>query len=401
MIPRRALLALGLSACAPVEVARPRPPSQTPSPVVAPVEAPSTGPPRSALREAIDLSAEYLVRSCREDGSFVYSIHLEHDDLDDDYNVLRHAGAIYALADYHARWPSPDTAAAILRARDNLRSFMAPLPERPEIWAIWSHDDPREAKLGGAGLALVALDRLEERQRLARFVAFMQKPDGGFHSKFFARRGFDAEWVSLYYPGEAALGLAMLHEDDPAGGWGEIAKRALLFLAGSRRHEARVPADHWALIASERLLRDSGDLFATDDREAIVAHSRQVVSAMLAARPDHAPNSPRRGSFTIDGRTTPTATRLEGLLAARGHVALAELEGPMDAAIDDGIDFLSRAIVRDGEHRGAMPRAIARIERFSPTGSFNRRAMEVRVDYVQHALSAFLGHLDRRSAHHE
>lgn len=414
MISRRALLALGLSACAPAEIAAPLAPRHGSPPAAPPLappraEAPALDPPRAPadpprapadpLRAAIDLSVGYLVEASREDGSFVYLRHLDPGErVPDDYNVLRHAGAIYALADAQARWPSSAGAAAIARARDKLRSFMAPLPDRPDTWAVWSHDDPDEAKLGGAGLALVALDGLEERRRLARFVALMQKPDGGFHSKLFARRGPDDTWVSLYYPGEAALGLAMLHEADPGGGWGTIAKRALLFLWRTRQHDRRVPPDHWALIASERLLGRSGDLFAPDEREAIVAHSRKVVASMLARRPAHAADAPQRGSFTRDGRTTPTATRLEGLLAARGHVELPELERTMDTAIDEGIDFLARALVRDGDHPGAMPRAIATIDRFPPTGAFNRRAREVRVDYVQHALSAFIGAYARREA---
>lgn len=348
MISRRGLLALALTACA-AERPAPTRARPTPAPVAPPV---SRLPPpvpeeprRRALREAIDDAAAYLARACRADGSFVYRINLDPEvPVPDAYNVLRHAGAIYAMASYQARWPSPTIAAALGRALDRLGSFVAPVPDRPAMSALWSHDDRREAKLGGAGLGLVALESvpaagdLETRRRLARFIAFMQKSDGSFHAKFFAGEGADDSWVSLYYPGEAALGMVMLHERDPDGGWGDVARRALSFLATSRRGQLRVPPDHWALIASERALSRSAALFSPGERESIVAHSRQVVASMLASRPELPASAPAHGSFTPDGRTTPTATRLEGLLAARGHVDQPELVREIDAAIEAGID---------------------------------------------------------------
>jgi hypothetical protein len=69
-----------------------------------------------------------------------------------------------------------------------------------------------------------------------------------------------------------------------------------------------------------------------------------------------------------------------------------ELRNRILSASAEGIAFLLRAHVSSGEQRGAMPRAFALLETTHPNYSiaFNRRATEVRIDYVQHALSAML-----------
>ena len=95
--------------------------------------------------------------------------------------------------------------------------------------AVWSEPEvnrsgkPLQAKLGGTGLGLVALLSLEniqpgftplaDLQALGRFTVYMQKEDGSFYSKYIPSAGgrWD-EWQSLFYPGEAALGLLMLYQ---------------------------------------------------------------------------------------------------------------------------------------------------------------------------------------------
>ena len=51
-----------------------------------------------------------------------------------------------------------------------------------------------------------------------------------------------------------------------------------------------------------------------------------------------------------------------------------------------------RAQLTEGENKGAIPRAIAFLANTEKNRAFNRAATEVRIDYVQHALSAFLGY---------
>ena len=104
------------------------------------------------------------------------------------------------------------------------------------------------------------------------------------------------------------------------------------------------------------------------------------------------------GGFARDGRTTPTATRLEGLQAA---LLIIPVDNPIHQEITQGvklgIDFLLNAQISYGELAGAYMRAIKQIEEQGMDAeSFNRRATEIRVDYVQHALSALIQHDSRK-----
>ena len=49
------------------------------------------------LLSSLELAGNYLVRETREDGSFVYLYNASCDCEDEDYNILRHAGTIYAM----------------------------------------------------------------------------------------------------------------------------------------------------------------------------------------------------------------------------------------------------------------------------------------------------------------
>lgn len=363
--------------------------------------APSSGPRAlGEIRESLRLGAQYLLGSIGPDGKFVYRINLDPSvKVRASYNVLRHAGTMYALASYHQRWPSTETATALAKTAGFLEGYMGPLPERDDLIAVWENKHKKEAKLGGAGLTLLALVAREhavpgtanvaELSRVGSFVTFMQKPDGDFYSKYFRDKGGKSDaWRSLYYPGEAALGLLVLHELAPSSGWLDAAVRALGHLADERRGRARVEPDHWALIATGRLFTEYGHTDWPRDKGLLKTHALQICESVLAAEQDLDPSSPMYGAFDTDGRTTPAATRLEGLLAA-----LPLLEDTYDAdlkkrartAIDAGIRFLIRAQIKEGAYAGAVPRALR---------ASDDRASEVRIDYVQHAMSAWMAYLD-------
>jgi hypothetical protein len=101
-----------------------------------------------------------------------------------------------------------------------------------------------------------------------------------------------------------------------------------------------------------------------------------------------------RGAFSAGGRICDTACQLEGLLEALRFLPEADRRrrARIRDAVNEGLAFLLRAQLRAGRHAGAVPRAIARLPETHPSnrGDFNIRATEVRIDYVQHALSAFL-----------
>ncbi len=110
-------------------------------------------------------------------------------------------------------------------------------------------------------------------------------------------------------------------------------------------------------------------------------HATQVCNSILREQFKGRAASGLDGAFDPEGRTAPAATRLEGLLAALEILPQGELRDRIETATGRGIGFLLRAQVATGPQAGAMPGAIV---------NRSRDSSEVRIDYVQHALCAWL-----------
>src|SRR5208282_27050 len=208
-------------------------------------------PTIAQINHAIELSAGYLERACGPDGKFVYEIDIHTGTKSNLYNIVRHAGAIYALAMLNHSQPNPQAVDAMVRAAAFLRQNYIGPGVHPDQLVAWSepraeqpksqHDD---AELGATGLGLAALAEvrnvnpkavpLEELQALGRFLLFLQKDDGRFINKYRAESGPVEDWESLYYPGEAALAFVALYEADHSHEWLVAAGKALSFLAKTR-----------------------------------------------------------------------------------------------------------------------------------------------------------------------
>jgi hypothetical protein len=337
---------------------------------------------------AIQSAARMLRSLAQPDGTFRYEFRLaDGGPTTATYNIVRHAGAIYALAMYEQAFPDPHTRDVIDHAAQYLVGAAKPAGEGKI--AIYGGDN---ASLGGAGLGLVALlsaERvhphsidLELLRSIGRFIVFMQNPDGSFVSKFSVGGAHADEFKSLYYPGEAILALVLLYDQDRDPAWLGAALDGLRFLATSRATSADIPSDNWALVATEALLHEG--VFEDRDRTLLLDHARQIVATNLSTQTID-PASPLFGCYTDDARTTPTSTHLEGLLAASAFID----EPKLAASEDAGIAFLLDAQITDGPYAGAVPAAsLGALGKLGRTQT--KRNATVRIDYVQHALSAFL-----------
>ncbi|MBL6943043.1 MAG: hypothetical protein ISR56_01630 [Bacteroidales bacterium] len=368
----------------------------------------------SLLLEAINLSGDYLIRNIKNNGQFVYKVNLDSTEKNKPaYNTLRHAGAIYALCMYYDLSENLHALQVATKAADFMKDqLMAPLDSHPELIGVWSygkinHDsDPTIVKLGGNGLGLLSLAYLEKLKpgttdisilrRMADFILFMQKKNGGFYSKYFIdRRGRDDSWTSLYYPGEAALGLMMLYEIDKDNKWLDGAAKALKYLANLRKDETVVEADHWALIATRKLLKYYNDLELDIPAELFIDHGMQICKSMIMEMPQFPSDSPYYGCMTFDGRTTPTSTRLEGLLSFE-KIIPEKRESLIYSILmvsNNAIEFLEKAQVKKGYFAGGMTRTLSGPSINPAMKGFetgDRRDSEIRIDYVQHALCAWI-----------
>jgi hypothetical protein len=375
----------------------------------------SSGIENSALEKSIESAATYLNGQVKENGMFVYRINMDPNvRVNTKYNILRHAGTIYSLCMYHKFNPDQKIKSTIEKTGSYLlNEAIDEVPNQDSLLAVWSKPEVNhassqlQAKLGGTGIGLVALVSIEEiipgftpisdLQALGRFLVFMQKDDGDFYSKYYPDAGGrNDSWRSLYYPGEAALGLVLLYEKDNSDIWIHTAAKALGYLANVRKNLKTVPADHWALLATAKLLSIDYKGELPVSREVLVNHAVQICQSILRSQVSNSANEKFLGGFTTDGRTTPSATRLEGLLAALTFIPKNhKLYSDIEYAVQQGISFLQRAQVTEGTYTGAFPRAVDKMDpKLKTASNFNRRALEVRIDYVQHALSAFIQYKD-------
>ena len=403
------------------------------------------------LANFIDLATSYLVRVSHtkeqdpsSEGKFTYIAYLGEDLPQDftarkqnEYNLLRHNGAIYSLSLSFARKKDDEVLAAMQRSVGYLkREAISPVPDVsktdisddekmgdvpiiPNLLAAWEtkaitgdSDDSVKAKLGGAGLALIALVSLEEitpgvsdlsyLRQIGEFIKFLQREDGSFTCRYIPTEGGkEDDWTSLYYPGEAALGLVYLAtietDESYRQRWITVATKALMYLESLRRTQdlSDIEPDHWALLSTQRLL----PLLDKTSKEywLVYDHGVRVVKSMLAGHSKKELSDENKGCFTGDERTCPTATRLEGLTASLSFVRDSEMfvsdyEDKAEKLVDRmrhdirlGVQFLIDSQETDDSHNmhGGVPVKFP---------AENHHSREVRVDYVQHSMSAMIAY---------
>jgi len=363
---------------------------------------------QDSLSKSINLSANYIDTFSKPNGMFDYEVDIVTGNVSNrDYNILRHAGTMYALANSYLVNKNKKSLDTLENSTKFLKTCcIKPVDNNKDILGIWSLKSINKSlrtdklKLGGTGLGLVALLSMEKirpgltdkdtLRKLGNFILFMQKEEGNFYSRYIPPAGKDDSWTSLYYPGEAALGLVMLYEYDPQPKWFNHAVKVLTYLAKSRKNVQKVPPDHWALLATAKIIEISKKQNLEIPNDLLINHGKQVVNGIVAGVPAYSKDDPNSGCLTRDCRTTPSSTRLEGL------ISFYKVLGPQDTELKEkiatishnGIEFLIRTQIKDGPYKGAIPSVY--IDDITLLKKSSRRQIVVRIDYVQHALSAFL-----------
>jgi len=363
---------------------------------------------------AIEAARDYLVSKINKQGRFVYEYPPDGRIDASRYNILRHSGTLYALGELHRFSPGPKVAQALMRGAAYLQAdYVRPLANYPGAQAVFSKPGeetsrrkPPRAKLGGAGLAMVGLNearRLDERAvelstlaGLATFVTIMQREDGGYHSRFTERDGFDTSWNSLYYPGEAMLGLVRLYNLDGNERWLLSAARAAQYLVESREGQSP-PRDHWMMISGAELVPLMKKLSTPPiSQDLVVEHLEKIARKIIGTQlRTWLPNPTLEGAFSPDGGTSNAGTMVEGLLAlerlwrATGRSGGA-LEDKVRRSARDGVKYLMRVQILEGDRRGGFPNGFG-LPKVVDEVAKTKQAT-VRIDNVQHALSALIAY---------
>ncbi|MCC6157784.1 MAG: hypothetical protein IT350_06995 [Deltaproteobacteria bacterium] len=348
------------------------------------------------ILRACRIGGDFLIKIQQPNGKWYYGYDAGKDDLDKvDYNLLRHAGTTYSMYQLYDVTREPrylDAANAGLRWQ---RTVIEADPADPERLFV---REPHNIKLGGAGLALMAYvekrkvagwDGEDERVAagLARHCLLSQKDDGSFRD-YHGIPGVNAKTRrSIYYPGEAMLGLIRYHQIVPErSDILDAVRRAADHLIDNRwtimGMRFNVPPDAWLMLALE-------ELHEADPNPKYADHCFRMARGMefeqLGPRwgLDHA-----GGYYPAPPQVTPAGSRSEGLTAAW---LLAKRLGDEHTA-----DEIRETVLRSARFQvervirpdfvtlyPSPPRALG-VFRHSPVSN------AMRIDYNQHNISGLL-----------
>ena len=312
--------------------------------------------------------AEYLAGLMEPTGRFKYRFDADTGTSAGDYNLLRHCGTTWSILEVTRNGGgSGRTAAAAKRAvayiyNDSLKF----LPDLDRACLA----ENGEVKLGGNGLGILALlayadaagDRFAHSVAayLAAYIVSQQKIDGDFVHKRELATAAEIPFESEYYTGEALFALVKLHTATSEWRWLDCAARTEFQLA--KRDYGVAQQSHWMLYALEELTRHR-------PVPEFISHAGRIARHIV----DHP-------GYREHGRSTPIACRTEGLLAYLRMMdrSTAVEEQELRAACGDAI-----------RENLVLQLAYRRPDGGFIRGGSDKRRNEIRIDYVQHNISAF------------
>jgi hypothetical protein len=372
-----------------------------------------------ALVAAVRAGADYLCRVLSPQGKYTYLYRAGEDRDDPSYGNLRHAGTTYALLEAYDELRTPlylekaDAALAFLKPRFKIEKDAS----GTRMAYLIDGDGEEQQKVGGAGLAMLALAKrievgrragspttpappaaalgdaeLEDLRALGRFIVHAQYADGHFRANSDVERETGEQRKVkrevIYYAGEAILGLMRLYALDPDAKWLEAARKGADFVTKARDVNLSLEAqehDHWISYALNELHRKAPD-------PAYVAHAWKVAKAIKLRQwtQADAPAPDFVGAFYAEAPSTPASTRLE---AYDADAKLARYLGESDAWLLDPARQMAGFVLAQqfDDARGFL---LPNPEKARGGVRESVLVLDVRIDYVQHAMSGWL-HLAR------
>jgi len=351
---------------------------------------------RAQLLPAARAAGRYLTGAVQKDGSFAYAYLAKVDDTRKKYNILRHAGTIYSMCQLYRAAPDEQLMEAAQRATGYLLRQVHDHVRDPEMACVVENE---AVKLGGNALAIVALvemmkatgkrDHLPTAHKLARWIISTQVQDGKFAGRFVKHKrewpsGKDMGHVSIYYPGEAILALLRLNALDPRKEYVAAAEKSADYLVKVRDGDVddyNLPPDHW-------LLYSLSELYRKRPHKHYKEYAKRLSTVMVATQHTRPTYEDWAGAYGVPPRTCPAATRIEGMCAA---LRLARhTKQPKHAAQLLKASQNTARFILGNQFRAESVMYLPNPQR--ALGGFHHSLTnyEIRIDYVQHSISALL-----------
>jgi hypothetical protein len=358
---------------------------------------PVRNPTSTQIIDACRIAGDFLVRTQRATGRWYYEYYASRDRSNKKaYNILRHAGTTYSLFQLYGVISEKRYANAATRGLRYLEKSIEADPVDDKRLFV---REGKHIKLGGAGLGLMAYVEKEKvlgttagekktMEGLARHLMLSQKADGSFHS-YHALPGKTAKKRrSIYYPGEAMVGLIRYHQIRPERkDCLEAVIKAANYLIQKRWNmlgiRFNIPPDAWLMLALEELHEVTGD-------RVYAKYCFEIAKGMkfdqwISIYPQY---DYYGGFFPVAPQITPAGARSEGLTAAW---LIAQRMGDQNM-----IEGLTATIRRSAGFQlsGLIRKPFAALyknpKRALGVFRHNATSNRTRIDYNQHNISGLL-----------
>lgn len=250
------------------------------------------------INQLLDNTADFLAHQVNPDGSFIYGIKPRFDNEISGYNILRHAGTVWAMICQYGVSGDETLREPIQRAIDYMLDCVV---YQDENTAYIYEEESGEIKLGGCGICILALTEYMEVFRDQSYldvceklghgiVSMMNEETGGYYHVFNRDFSLKEENRVVFYDGEATFALCRLYGVTGNDYWLDAAQKAVgHFIA----EDYTQYEDHWVAYAMNEITKYVSD-------PAYYEFGLRNVAENLK---------------TIQKRTVPSPTSLEMLMA--------------------------------------------------------------------------------------
>ncbi len=308
------------------------------------------------------ISARRLLQLIKPDGTFTYRYDYILRQQQPGYNILRHCGCVWAL-NLSEQVGELTVGEGVQRAMNWLAAKRM-VPSRQAGLCV---EEGGNTKLGGNALAILALVSRSDFSRrdrelikgLCAHIWMQSREDGDFIHRRNIHTGEAEAFRSDYYTGEALFALLSAAYKLSDKHQAARAQNALLGLVATGYGISE--QSHWMMYAVEVCHRHA--LNAN-----LVSYAEQLVDNIISLP-----------SYRAEHRCTPIACRTEALLA------YLRMLPPGERRVQDRALRAWRTIEEN---------LVLQLRDRLPDGAFRKGAdsSEVRIDYLQHNLTALLGH---------
>ena len=342
------------------------------------------------LQYAYEIAGDYLKNMVPSDGRFVYVYYPGRNSISRSYNILRHCGTIYSMLEVYEQTKDKELLKSAKKALDYA---VRQMKDYTDDTVCIVEDDV--LKLGGNGLAAIALSKyieqtgdneyLEKLKKIGKWFQHIQAENGKFkfHKQYYSTRKI-IDKPCAYYPGEALLGIMRIYALTKDKSLVKTAVAGAKYIINIRDKDTSLKDtyhDHWLLYALNEIHRQ-------EQHPEFLTKSKRIVKSMLLSM-NNDPKKPEIiGSYYSNPRSTPTATRSEGILAAyrlfKDYNCKVESKEALDA-VKMSILFQLRTQFRpENVLFFAVPEKVI--------GGFQRGPTNysIRIDYVQHNISSII-----------